>query len=164
MQSNHAFQKHRGRRLLPKLEESFNCNGLVGSIKLYNDRIVIASKEWGISKSYLLPIERIKSIVVERKSVVPFATLTLLSAIAAIISRYNALWFLVNLSPDNARLVSSTAFVITVLFAIPTLFRVLFVRVSITWDGDPTSFHVGFVPVRPGKRLAQKFQQLAAWS
>jgi hypothetical protein len=148
---------------LPELEESFHCNGLVGSIRLHNDRITITSKEWGISKSYELPIERIKSIVVERKSIVPIATATLLSAIAAVISKYNGLWFLVNLSPNNSQILSSTAFLITVLFALPTLFRVLFVRVSITWDGEPTSFHVGFVPVRPGKRLAQKFQQLA-WS
>ena len=149
---------------MPAVEEPFNCNGLVGSIKLYNDRMVIASKEWGISKSYQLPIERIKSVVVERKSVVPFATLTLLSAIVAVIGRYNALWFVVNLSAQNAEGVSSTALFITILCAIPTVFRMLFVRVSITWDGDPTSFRVGFVPVRPGKRLAQKFQQLLGWS
>jgi hypothetical protein len=149
---------------LPAVEEPFNCSGLVGSIKLYNDRMVIVSKEWGISKSYQLPIERIKSVVVERKSIVPFATIALLSAIAAVIGRYNALWFLVNLSPENAQVVSSTALLVTALCTIPTFFRGLFVSVSITWDGDPTSFRVGFVPVRPGKRLAHKFQQLLAWS
>jgi hypothetical protein len=144
--------------------EELNCNGLVGSIRLYNDKMLIASKEWGISKSYLLPIERIKSVVVERKSVVPFATLTLLSAIVAVVGRYNALWFLVNLSLTNSRILSATAIFIAALCAVPTLLRALFVRVSITWDGDPTTFHVGFVPVRPGKRLARKFQELATWS
>lgn len=123
--------------------------------------MIIASKEWGISKSYELPIERITSVVVERKNVVPFATLTLLSAIVTVVGRYNALWFLVNLSFKNSQMLSATAFFITVLLATPTVFRVLFVRVSITWDGDPTTFRVGFVPVRPGKRLAQKFQELA---
>jgi hypothetical protein len=71
---------------------------------------------------------------------------------------------LVNLSPENAQMASSIALLLTVICIVPTLFRVLFVSVSITWDGDPTSFRVGFVPVRPGKRLAQKFQQSLAWS
>lgn len=149
---------------MPAVEEPFNCSGLVGSISLHNDRMVITGKEWGISKSYQLPIERIRSVVVERKSVIPFATLTLLAAVAAVITGYNALWFLYNLSPKNAQIVSSAALFVTVISAIPTLFRIFFVSVSITWDGDPTYFRVGFVPVHPGKRLAQKFHQSQAWS
>jgi len=149
---------------LPAVEEPFNCRGLVGSISLHNDRMVITGKEWGVSKSYQLPIERIRSVVVERKSVIPFATLTLLAAVVAVIAGYNVLWFLFNLSPENAQIVSLAALFVTVVGAIPTLFRILFVSVSITWDGDPTSFRVGFVLVHPGKRLARKFQQSPAWS
>jgi len=146
---------------LPSQEESFNCGGLVGSINLHNDRMVINSKEWGVSKSYQLPINRIRSVVVERKSVIPFATLTLIAAATTLIARYNALWFIVNLTPQNAQSVSSCALLVSVVSAIPTLIRILFVSVSITWDGNPTSFRVGFVPLRPGKRLAQKFQELS---
>jgi len=149
---------------LPALEEPFNCSGLVGSIILHNDRMVITGKEWGISKSYQLPIKRIRSVVVERKSVIPFATLTLLASVVAVITGYNALWFLFNLSLKSAQLASSAALFVAVVCAIPTLFRILFVSVSITWDGDPTSFRVGFVPVHAGKRLVQKFQQSPAWS
>lgn len=133
----------------------------MGSINLYNDRMVINSKEWGVSKSYQLPINRIKSVVVERKSVIPFATLTIIAAATILVGRYNALWFLVNLTPQNAQTVSSCALIVSVVSAIPTLVRMLFVSVSITWDGNPTSFRVGFVPLRPGKRLAQKFQELS---
>ena len=146
---------------MPSQEESFNCGGLVGSINLHNDRMVINSKEWGVSKSYQLPINRIRSVVVERKSVIPFATLTLIAAATTLIARYNALWFIVNLTPQNAQSVSSCALLVSVVSAIPTLIRILFVSVSITWDGNPTSFRVGFVPLRPGKRLAQKFQELS---
>ena len=146
---------------MPSHKLSFYCGGLVGSINLYNDRMVINSKEWGISKSYQLPINRIKSVVVERKSVIPFATLTLLAAVTMLVARYNALWFLVNLTPQNAQTMSSYALLVSVVSAIPTLIRILFVSVSITWDGNPTSFRVGFVPLRPGKRLAQKFQELS---
>jgi hypothetical protein len=133
----------------------------VGSINLYYDRMVINSKEWGVSKSYQLPLNRIRSVVVERKSVIPFATLTLIAAATMLVVRYNALWFLVNLTPQNAQTVSSYALFVSVVSAIPTLIRILFVSVSITWDGNPTSFRVGFVPLRPGKRLAQKFQELS---
>ena len=146
---------------MPSQEESFNCRGLVGSIDLYNDRMVINSKEWGVSKSYQLPINRIRSVVVERKSVIPFATLTLIAAATTLIARYNALWFIINLTPQNAQSISSYALLVSIVSAIPTLIRVLFVSVSISWDGNPTSFRVGFVPVRPGKRLAQKFQELS---
>ena len=142
-------------------EESFNCGGLVGSINLYNDRMVINSKEWGVSKSYQLPITRIRSVVVERKTVIPFATLTLIAAATILMARYNALWFLINLTPQSAQTVSSFALLVSVVSAIPTLVRILFVSVSVAWDGNPTSFRVGFVPLRPGKRLVQKFQELS---
>ena len=149
---------------MPPHGDSFNCVGLVGSISLYNDRVVINSNEWGISKSYQLRIERIKSVVVESKSVIPFAILTIIAAAMAIITKYNALWFLVNLTPQVAQTVGSGALLLSAISAIPTAVRVLFVGVSITWDGNPTTFRVGFVPRRPGKHLAQKFQESSSWS
>lgn len=151
-------------RSLPAHDNPFTCGGLVGSIALYDDRMVINSKEWGVSKSYQLPIKRIRSVVVGGKSVIPYAILTLIAGAVGIITRYNALWFLANLTPQVAQVVSSGAFLLSVISAIPTLVRILFVSVSIAWDGDPTSFRVGFVPRRPGKHLAQRFQELSSWS
>ena len=149
---------------MPAHADSFNCVGLVGSINLYNDRVLINTNEWGISKTYQLPTERIRSVVVESKSVIPFAILTIIAAAMGFITKYNALWFLANLTPQVAQTLSSGALLLSVISAIPTSVRVLFVSVSITWDGDPTSFRVGFVPRRPGKHLAQKFQELSSWS
>ncbi len=144
-------------------EESFSCSGLNGSLTLYADRMVINNTGLGFSKSYQLPIKRITSVVVDRKSVVPFASFTLLAAAMTVLTRYNSLWFLVNLSPENAGTASSAAIMVTVFCAIPTIFRMLFVNLFITWDGDPTSFRIGFARVGPGKRLARKFQELASW-
>ncbi len=147
---------------MPAVEEAFNCSGVTGSVSLYRDRMVINSK-WGVSKSYQLPLKRLHAVVIERKSVIPFATLTILAAAMTIVIRYNKLWFLVDLAPKNAGTVSAVALFATVVFVFPTFIRTLFVSVTITWDGDPTTFRVGFVPVRPGKRLAKKFQELSAW-
>lgn len=144
-------------------EELFVCSGVSGSISLYSDRVVINSKEWGVSKSYQLPLRRIRAVVVERKSVIPFAILTILAGVMAIVTRDNALWFLVNLPQEEAGALSSVALFATIICAVPTLLRMFFVSVSVTWDGDPTSFRVGFVPVRPGKRLANKFQESSVW-
>jgi hypothetical protein len=149
---------------LVTLEESFNCSGVTGSIKLYPSKIVIDRKEWGGSKSHELPLKRITAVVVERKSVMPFATLTILAAAAAVLTRYNALWFLVNLTRDNLVMVSSAALAAAVICAIPTVLRTFFVSVSITWDGDPPSFRVSFVSIRRGKRLAKQFQDFTMGS
>jgi hypothetical protein len=133
------------------------------SISLYRDRIIIDSKEWGVSKSYQLPIGRISAVVIERKSIIPFATLAIFTAAVAVITRYNVLSFLVDLAPETAGMLSSVALFVAVICAIPVLIRILFVSVSIAWDGDPTSFRVGFVLLRPGKRLTSKFQESSTW-
>lgn len=148
---------------MPAAEESFNCRGVNASISLYRDRIIIDSKEWGVSKSYQLPIGRISAVVIERKSIIPFATLAIFTAAVAVITRYNVLSFLVDLAPETAGMLSSVALFVAVICAIPVLIRILFVSVSIAWDGDPTSFRVGFVLLRPGKRLTSKFQESSTW-
>jgi hypothetical protein len=149
---------------LVTVEESFNCSGVNGSIKLYPGRLVVDSKELGGSKSHELPLNRITAVVVERKSVVPFAIITILAAAAAVLTRYNALWFLINLTRDNVVVVSSAALAAAIICAIPTVIRAFFVSVSITWDGEPPSFRVSFVPLRRGKRLAKQFQDLTMGS
>jgi len=146
------------------VEKPFNCRGLNGFINLYRNRMVLESKGWTNSASYELPIERIRAVVVERKSVIPSATLTVLAAAVTLLAKYNALWFLVNLTPENIGKVSSVALLIAVVCAIPTLLRTFFVNVSVTWDGKPATFRVGFVPVRSAKRLAKHFQELSTWS
>jgi hypothetical protein len=149
---------------VPTVEKRFKCSGLTGSITLYQENIVVDSKELGFSKSYELPVGRIRAVMIERKSVIPFATLTVLAAIAAVVARYNGLWFLILLAPATAHTLSTIAVLVAVLCALPTLVRTLFVSVSISWDGEPHSIRVGLVPARIGKQFAKKLQELSAWS
>jgi hypothetical protein len=146
------------------VDKPFKCSGLTGSVVLYHDNILIDHKEFGLSKTYQLPVGRIRAVMIERKGVIPFATLTLLGAIAAILTRYNSLWFIIELPPARAQILSSVATLATALFAIPTLVRTFFVSVSISWDGDPTSLRIGYVPARRGKRLAKKLRELSSWT
>ena len=158
------LQATSGIQRLSKVEESFKCGGMNGSIQLYRDRMVIHSKTVGFSKTYRLPLKRIRTVVVERKSVIPFATLMIFAAGLAEVIKYNAIWFLVNFPPAVAAFLTSAAFLASIVSAVPFVLRTLFVSVTITWDGDPTSFRVGFVPIRPGKRLAKRFQESSIWS
>ncbi len=145
---------------MPTLPESFKCRGLNGSIALYHNRMVLNVKGWTNSLSYELPVEQIRAVVVERKTVIPFATLTILAAAVTALVKYNTLWFLVNLTPESIGKMSSAALSLAIASAIITLFRTFFVNLSVAWDNKPTSFRVRFVPVRPGKRLANAFQEL----
>jgi len=112
-------------------------------------------------RSYELPIDRIRTVVVERKSVIPFATATVLAAVSAVVAKYNALWFIINLTPENMTRISTIAFGLMVLCAIPAMSRALFVSVAISWDGQPASFRARFVPARQGRGLAAKFQAIS---
>lgn len=149
---------------MPTVDQPFNCSGVDGSIRLYRDKLVVDSNVWGGSKSHELPLKQIKAVVVERKSVMPYATLTILAAAVAVLARYNALWFLVNLAQDNQVIASSAALAATAICAIPAVLRAIFVSVSITRNGDPAYFRINYVPLRPGKRLAKQFQDLTAGS
>jgi hypothetical protein len=116
---------------------------------------------WVSSNSYELPIRRIRSVIVERKSVMPFATMTTLAAIGAAVARYNSLWFLVNLSPDASGRLGAILVAASILLAVPALSRALFVNITISWDGQPSIFRIRFVSAHRGRGLARKFQELS---
>jgi hypothetical protein len=126
--------------------------------------MIIDHALWMNSKSYELPVERIRAVIVERKSVIPSATVTALTAVVAVLAKYNAFWFLVNFTPENAGRVSVIGLLASIVCAIPTISRALFVNVSIAWDGEPAFFHVRFVPAYLGRRLARRFQELSSGS
>lgn len=144
---------------MPDDMELFSCRGGNYSIVIFADRIVIRGAILSGSKTYELPLRRIRSLVVERKTVIPFAAAMLLAIIATLISKYNALWFLVNLSPENRWNLSTIALFAGVLFAVPTISRVFFVNVAVSWNGEPPSFRIRFVPAHLGRRLARTFQE-----
>lgn len=147
-----------------KEKTPFSCRGANYSIALHSDRMILNHTVWTNSKSYELPVGRIKAVIVERKSVMPFATMTALTAVATVLAKYNAFWFLVNLTPDDIGRFSTIGLLASIVCAIPTISRALFVNVSIAWDGQPTLFQVKFLPAYLGRRLARRFQELSVGS
>ena len=141
---------------MPELKE-FKCKGVNFTVTLQSDKMIIKRAFRRKAEFHELPIQRVSAVIVRRKSVVPFAGFTLLTAIATILVRYNALWFVVNLSTTEEATFSTIAFLATVLFAIPTVGYALFVDVAITWAGTPKSFLVRFVPIKQGRSLARRF-------
>lgn len=148
-------------RMMEKHENPMKCRGGFGTITLWPDRMVIDEASWRIAKTYALPIMRVQSVIVERKSVIPFATVMILSAVVAVIFKYNAFWFIVNLNPLIENSLSVVALGITLIAMIPALLRSVFVNVQVTWDGDPSYFRLRLVPIRVGRRLANRFQELS---
>ena len=99
------------------------------------------------------------TIVVQRKSVVPFATLTILAALATVLARFNPLGYVIDVSWAQA-VVPPIAFCFGFLFAAITLLRALFVNVTVR--SIQGLFTVHLVPVRSGKRLARSFSEIFA--
>jgi hypothetical protein len=131
-------------------------------VTLGDDSVILRSTSWLRPSSYELPVERVKAIIVLRKSIVPYAAFTILAAIAALLTKFNAFWFLVNLSLGQEALLGDLAIVAAILFAVPSVLRALFVDIVISWGGRPSSFLVRFVPVDQGRRLTRRFNRLSS--
>jgi hypothetical protein len=149
---------------VPVDEKVLRCRGGFGTILLHADRMTISESSWRIAKSYELPIKRVRSVIVERKSVMPFATTMILSAIIAVVVKCNGLWFLVSLNPKASMSISSAILAVAAISAVPTLLRGIFVNVEVTWDGNPSYFRVRLIPNRMGRRLASRFRELSEGS
>jgi hypothetical protein len=108
-----------------------------------------------------IPFTHVSAVVVQRKSVVPFATLTILAVVAVLISKYNALWFLIDLSRPGL-LITPIAVGVAILCAIPTLLRLIFVNVSIRFGGSLLTLRL--VPISSAKHLARSFSEMSAGS
>ena len=145
---------------LPEVKE-FTCKGINYSVTLRSDKMIIKKALWGKADFHELPVQSISAVIVRRRSIVPFAGFTTLAAIATVLVRYNALWFLVNLSTVAEVTSSTVALLATVLFAIPTIGYALFVDVAITWGSTPKSFLVRFVPAQQGRSLARRFHRIS---
>jgi hypothetical protein len=119
--------------------------------------MTIRRTRWGKLTSHEMPIGGITSVIVRRKSVMPFATLTALGAIVTVVMRFNLLWFLVDLSAPAQTALSILSLIATVLCAIPAISRALFVDIVISQDGEPESFIVRLVPQHQGRALVRQF-------
>ena len=147
---------------MPSAEESIDCRGVNGSISLSKDKMVSRSEGFGSVQFRDMPLNKITAVVVERKSVIPFATLTILATAIAVSAWYNALWFLINLTQQDILTITSGGLIVAVVCVIPMMFRLLFVNVLVRSEGEPNALIVRLVPVRQAKRLAKRFRELSS--
>ena len=144
------------------MQDSVRCRGINGSITLSKDNLhIIGGGGLGSAEPREIPFSHVSAVVVQRKSVVPFATLTILAVVAVLISKYNALWFVIDLSRMGT-LITPIGIGVAVLCAIPTVLRLVFVNISIRSGGSLLT--VRLVPVRSARRLARSFSVMSSGS
>ena len=142
--------------------ELYKCAGWNYTITLdSSSESVIMRQTVGRTRRYDVPMDRIKSIVVERKSVVPFAALTILSALTTLLVGYGPLPYLINLGPENMGRSTMIGALACMIFALPSISRLLFVNVYVSWDTAPSSLLIRFVTSHSGKRLADTFLEMS---
>jgi hypothetical protein len=124
--------------------------------------MVIRSEGFGSVEFREVALNKVTAVVVERKSVIPFATLTILASMVTVSAWYNALWFLINLTEQGILMITSGGLSVAVLCAVPMMFRLLFVNVLVRSEGEPNALIVRLVPVRQAKRLAKRFRELSS--
>ena len=138
-------------------KDSYVYNGCGFSILLQPREILLQPKRWRMGATQKIPIRDIRSVIVERKTIMPFATLTVLLIILSIALRYNAFWLL--LDPTQTSRMSDLSILAACLSAAPTLSRILFVNVQISSKTN-NSWCIRFVSARSGKRLVTAFHDL----
>jgi hypothetical protein len=143
---------------MPSSEHTLSCRGINGSIELSRDNMRVSGAGIELSQSADIPYEEVSAVLVQRKSVVPFATLTILAAVATLLARFNPLGYFMDVRQIQF-LVTPIALGLGILFAAVTLVRSCFVSVSVR--STRGLFTVRFVPVRSGKRLAQSFSEIS---
>ena len=142
-------------------DESVSCRGINGSINLSKDKLTIIGVGLGSAQPHDVTFNDVSSVIVERKSVVPFTTMMVLAIIVLVIAKYNLLWFIINLYGAE-RFITPTALVIAILCGISSVLRLMFVNVTVRSRHGP--FTVRLVPSRPAKRLARRFSEATARS
>jgi len=142
-------------------EESVSCRGINGSINLSKDKLTIIGVGLGSAQPHDVKFNDVSSVIVERKSVVPFTTMMVLTIIVLMIAKYNLLWFIINLYGAE-RFITPTALVIAILCGISSVLRLVFVNVTVRSRRGPLT--VRLVPSRPAKRLARRFSEVSAGS
>jgi len=143
------------------LDEPVRCRGINGSIKLSTDTMQLIGGALGSTELHEVPYSDVSAVVVQRKSVIPFATLSILASALALIAKYNALWFVIDLSRAGIYL-TPVGLGIAVLSAVSTLLRLMFVNVLVRFSGGPLTLRL--VTVRSAKRLARRFSEMSTGS
>jgi len=142
-------------------EEPLSCRGINGSIRLSKDGLTIIGIGLGSVQPREIRFGDVSSIVVQRKSVVPFTSSMILAIIVFLIAKYNLLWFVVGLFRWEA-LITSVALIMAIACAIPALLRFTFVNVIVRSRREPIVLRL--VPGRCAKRLVRRFREIYAGS
>ncbi len=151
-------------RTMAQTRRPCTCQGSNFTITLSKSVLHLSARGF-MSDSFEIPVGRIRSVIIERKAVVPFAVFVVILAIAAVIFYYNALWFIFNLSSQYSRtLLAEVSALASGLFLVPLICRLGFVNVKVSWQGDPEVLQVNFVPAPQGRRLAREFREISTES
>jgi hypothetical protein len=143
-------------------EELVKCRGINGSIILSRDKLVVVGVGLG-SAQHDIKFGDVSSIIVERKSMIPFLTLTILAAIVLLVVRFNLLWFILNLYTIQLLVIPIAPWlVLAILIACvaPTILRLIFVNVSVRSGVGISTLYL--VPLRSAKQLASRFSEISA--
>jgi hypothetical protein len=143
------------------LDESISCRGINGSIKLSKDKMQLIGGGFGSAQSHEVAYSDVLAVVVQRKSVVPFATVTILAFALALIAKYNALWFVIDLGRTGI-FITSIGLAIAILSAVPAILRLMFVNVLVRSSEGPLTLRL--VPIRSAKCLARRFSEMSTGS
>jgi len=141
-------------------EELCRCKGVNGSIALFPDRMVV--RHGGSTHLHEIPLSEVRAVLVERKKVIPFGTITVLILAAAVLVKYNPIYFIANLSDKDSTRVSFIAIGVAIACMVPAVLRSVFVNVSVRSEGEPVLMRLGFVSARSAARMAKRFRELSA--
>ena len=139
-------------------EEPVSCSGINGSISLFKDRIRIVGGGLTRAAAHEIAREDVSSVVVQRKSIVPFATATILAVIVTLVTEYNVIWFVEGVSRMD-RFIAPFSLGIALLSLTITMLRLLFVNVSIHFGEGSAVLRL--VTLRSAKRLAKRFSEIS---
>ncbi|HUO41825.1 MAG TPA: hypothetical protein VMU35_02535 [Methylomirabilota bacterium] len=141
-------------------DDSYVCDGGNYSVSMTPQNLIIRARGWRQGLQRTMPIGNVQSVVVERKNLMPVATSATLLAIIGILVKYNALWFILDLNQNMSWKLSLFAFLPATLLAIPTVERILFVKVIIACFNKET-WRVNLVRSSIGRDFAAKFQEFS---
>ena len=141
-------------------DDSYVCNGGNYSISMTPQNLIVRAKGWRQGLQQTIPISNVQSVVVERKNLMPVAASAIILTIIGVVIKYNVLWFMLDLNQNMCWKISLFAFLPATFLAIPSVERILFVRVTIACFSRET-WRVNFVRPSAGRDFAAKFLEFS---
>ena len=136
-----------------------DCHGINGSIGLFKGTMIIRGGGLPSSQTRDVPYAQISEVFVQRKSVVPFGVVIVITVILGLLAEYNGLWFIPEL-PQLEPFMAPISLGIAAFCAVPMILRVFFVNVLVRYG--ESSLNLRLVPAGSGRRLARRFRELSS--